>query len=292
MSETGRGLAKANAAVLLFGLAGLFAKLLDLPPAAIALGRVVFASAALAALAAATGASLAPGPIRALAPLAASGLLLAFHWTAFFLSIRVSTVAIGLVSFAAFPLFVVFLEPAFSRERIRAESLAAALATLAGAAIVAFGPGREGAAGGSRAALAGVLWGLAAAASFALLSLFNKRSVQGRSSLAIAFYQDLFAALALLPLAGGALLRPGAVGLRELGLLAALGLACTALAHTLFISGLRPLAARTAAVIGSLEPVYGTAFALLLLGELPAARTIAGGAIIVGAAVYSSLRSR
>ena len=68
-------------------------------------------------------------------------------------------------------------------------------------------------------------------------------------------------------------------------LLVVLGLVCTALAHTLFIGGLAVVTAHTASVIAALEPVYGIALALVLLGEVPGARTIAGGALIVAAAV-------
>ena len=43
-------------------------------------------------------------------------------------------------------------------------------------------------------------------------------------------------------------------------------------------------------MIASLEPVYGILFALVLLGEVPAARTLAGGALILGAALFASAR--
>ena len=81
------------------------------------------------------------------------------------------------------------------------------------------------------------------------------------------------------------------IGAREIMLLIVLGLACTALAHTLFISGLAVVTAHTASVIAALEPVYGIALALVFLGEVPAPRTIAGGALIVAAAVIATRRS-
>ena len=245
--------------------------------------------------------SLSAGPIKTLA---ASGILLAFHWTTFFQSIQVSTVAIGLVSFATFPLFVVLLEALFLGEGLRLKNLLVALVTLAGAAIVAFGPGLGGqaAAGlaGSGLAMEGVLWGLASAASFALLAILNKRSAGKLPSVAVAFYQDLSAALVLTPLAllglGRASSLGGAAfawpGIQQLVLLAILGILCTALAHTLFIASLRGIKARTAAVLGSLEPLYGAIFAFLLLGEIPSPWTAAGGILILGAAVYESTRSR
>ncbi|MDD8039846.1 MAG: DMT family transporter, partial [Acidobacteriota bacterium] len=82
---------------------------------------------------------------------------------------------------------------------------------------------------------------------------------------------------------------PPALTGRDFALLAILGLLCTALAHTLFIAGMRRLSAQTASIISALEPVYGIALAALLLGERPSARTIAGGLIILTAVFVLSL---
>ncbi len=70
-----------------------------------------------------------------------------------------------------------------------------------------------------------------------------------------------------------------------------LGVACTALAHTLFIQALHSLSAHTASVVTALEPVYGIALAFLLLGETPTARTLAGAILLVGAALQATRRS-
>lgn len=297
----GSGLFEANVAVVLFGLAGLFGKLVGLPAISIVLGRVVFASLALGIFALASRTSLLPDSLSSFAGLAGAGLLLAFHWTTFFQSIQTSTVAIGLVSFATFPLFVTFLEPFLLGERLRARSIALALSTLAGAALVAFGPVMQaslfpdlassgGGAAESGGTLTGMVWGLASAASFALLSILNKKSTRRLPSLAIAFHQDLAAAVALatLLLAAGPRQLPT---LRDIGLLAILGILCTALAHTLFIGSLGRIRARTAAILGSLEPLYGAFFALLLLGEIPSVWTFAGGAVIVGSAVFAAVEA-
>jgi drug/metabolite transporter (DMT)-like permease len=49
--------------------------------------------------------------------------------------------------------------------------------------------------------------------------------------------------------------------------------------------------ARTASIISSLEPVYGVALAFCFLGEIPAPRTLAGGVIILAAALSVTLGS-
>ena len=68
--------------------------------------------------------------------------------------------------------------------------------------------------------------------------------------------------------------------------------ACTAVAHSLFIKGLGDVKARTASIIACLEPVYGIAAAALLLAEVPGLRVTLGGVVILAATFYATLGSR
>jgi drug/metabolite transporter (DMT)-like permease len=280
--ERRRGLASVHIAVLFFGLAGVLGKLTGLPAPLIVLGRVVFASLALGAVARARHIPLAPRRRRDLAVLAAQGVLLALHWTVFFQSINVASVAVGLLSFSTFPLFTAAIEPALLRQRPSAAQLAAAVAILPGVYLLVPSFSLD------NRVTAGVAWGLAAAATFALLSVSNRWLRRTYASVTISLYQDSTAALVLLPtlllLHPATLIQP-----RTLALLLALGLLCTALAHTLFIDGLGSVSAQAASLIASLEPVWGIVFALALLGEAPATRTLAGGAIIVAATALPAL---
>src|SRR5205085_7123257 len=74
-------------------------------------------------------------------------------------------------------------------------------------------------------------------------------------------------------------------------LLIALGLICTALAHTLFIASLRAVSAHVASVVAALEPVYGIALAWLLIAEVPSVRVCVGAALLVAAAITVGTRS-
>ena len=129
----------------------------------------------------------------------------------------------------------------------------------------------------------GLSWGVVSGFTFALLTVANRALAARHSASAIAFWQNACAALCLLPLVAFTAAAPDA---RAILLLVVLGVVCTALAHTLFIRSLRALSAHTASVVAALEPVYGIALALLLLGETPPARTLAGAVLIVGAAIY------
>ncbi len=284
MSPHARHLLSIHAAVLLFGFAGLFgdARLLPRTPLLIVFGRVVFAALALLLLALVKRDILRPLSRRGFFAFAALGILLAVHWATFFLSVRNSTVALALITFSTFPVFVAFLEPLFFRETLRFLDVVLAVVTLAG--LVVLTPGLNV----SDRATQGVLWGVASGLTFALLSLCNRRFVQNHSSMTIALYQDLFAAFVLLPFA---MADCPALTVRDVMLLVVLGVLCTAVAHSLFIAGLAGISARTASRIACLEPLYGTLLAILFLGDIPTLRTLLGGIIIVGVAFHSTIRA-
>ena len=275
-----KSLLEIHLATLLFGLAGLFGKWIPLSPFLIVLGRVFFASLTLGLLLWATKQSLRPICRRHGALLVLLGAILAGHWVAFFWSIQISSVAVGLLSYASFPAFTVLLEPLFSRERLDRRSLFFAALCLVGVFLIIprFDLGDR--------VYQGVLWGLVSGLSFAVLTLFNRRLAQDHSSLAIAFFEDLFATIFLLPCLIALPLR---LSSNDLVLLIVLGVLCTAVSHSLFIQGMQRVRAQTASIIGSLEPVYGIVFAFILLGEVPAVRTLVGGAIILTAALCVTL---
>jgi drug/metabolite transporter (DMT)-like permease len=288
-AEDGRArsfrLAEIHGAVVLFGLAGLFGKWLALSPMVIVFGRVAFAGLVLGAVLLLRRRRSKDTPRMAssadLWMFLGLGVLLAVHWTLFFLSVQVSTVAVGLLSYSSFPVFTAFLEPALSKKRLEPASLFFSGMCLLGVFLIV--PRFSW----TESVFRGVVLGLGAGLTFAVLSVLNRRLTARHDSIVIAFRQDAFAALVLFPALF--IVRP-ILSAGDLGLLAALGIVCTAGAHTLFIDGMRAITAQSASVIASLEPVYGIILALAFLGEVPAPRTLLGGAVILAAATAVSLR--
>jgi drug/metabolite transporter (DMT)-like permease len=278
-----RSLIEIHLAVFLFGFPGLFGKWLALPPVLIVFGRVLFASLTLAVIMV-----LLKRPLRIsrrpdVLILLGCGLVLAAHWTMFFKSVQVSSVAVGLLAYSSFPVFTAFLEPLLTGERWEPASLVFGLFCVVGIGLIV--PGFDL----SDAVVQGVFWGLGAGLSFSLLSVLNRMLASRNSSLTVAFYQDLFAGLFLLPV----VLRTGLpFSGPDWVLIAVLGVFCTAGAHTLFIDGIKGAGARTASVLSSLEPVYGILLALAFLKESPSLRTVSGGAIVLIAALAATVRAR
>ena len=69
------------------------------------------------------------------------------------------------------------------------------------------------------------------------------------------------------------------------------GFLCTAFAYSLYVTAQKNVRAQTAGIISGMETVYGILYALLFLGEVPHIRELVGGAVILGVAMYSSLKA-
>lgn len=277
-----RALLALHVAVLLFGFAGLFGKWLPLPPVTIVFGRAAVASIALSLLLPFAG-ERARDHGRFDWRLVATGALLALHWVAFFLAIQTASVAVGLLGFASFPLFVLLLEASLRQRRLRGAEWATVVVVSVGLALVV--PEFRWA----NRVVQGLAWGMLSGLTFALLAVANRALAARHAAGAVALWQNACAALCLLPLVALAPVIPDAGSAL---LLVVLGVACTALAHTLFVRSLRTLSAHTASVVAALEPVYGIALAFLLLGETPSARTVAGATLIIGAALHATASKR
>ena len=121
--------------VMFFGLSAVLGQFVDAPAAVIAGGRVLWSSAALLVVSLVKKSDLKLKSTKDYAVALAAGVVLAVHWTTFFQAIQSSSVAIGTITFSAFPLFLTFLEPLIFHEPLRPRSLVSALVLLLGVGI-------------------------------------------------------------------------------------------------------------------------------------------------------------
>ncbi len=277
------GLIEIHVAVFLFGLSGLLGKIISLSPLLIVFGRTFFASLALAALLWVSKTKIRIKSGKDLLVLIIIGVILALHWFSFFQSIKVSTVAIGLLTFSTFPLFVTFMEPYFFQERLTLFNIAMAMLVFIGLILVIPSFDLQ------NNITQGVIWGVTSGFTFAVLSLLNRKYVGTYQSSVIALFQNGVAALVLLPFV---LVAEIAIQPWDYALIPFLGVFCTAAAHTLFIKGLKQTKAQLASLIAGLEPVYGILLALIVLKEIPTLRTWIGGTVILGTIFLATVRRK
>lgn len=274
-----RAIISVNLAVFLFGTAGLFAKWISLPAIGITFGRVFFSSLTLLAFALFTKQSIRVRRRHAFLLILAGGLL-AIHWWLFLLSIQLSTVAVGTITFSAFPLFVTFLEPLAFHEKLHAGRVVSALLILLGVLLTVPQFTLE-----NQISL-GIAVGLISALAYSILTLLNRYFMRYYAGTITALYEQGSAALLLLPSLFWIPFSPTA---SDWAMLAFLGIMTTALAHTLFISSLKVLPAQITGIVSSMESVYGILLALLILGETPTPRELAGAAVIIIVVIVSQL---
>lgn len=269
---------------LLFGLTGVIGKLASASPLVIVFGRGFFAVIALALFA--RFASATPWKTLGRADwlrLILAGMLLAAHWVAFFIAVKISGVAVATLGFASFPAFTVILEGMLFRERIRSTEIVLVLLVSVGLVLVT--PEFDLASD----ATSGLLWAVFSGLTFSLLSLVNRASSSRVPAVQAALLQNLVVAACLLPMAAPQLRDVSALDWLWISLL---GVFCTGLAHSLFVASLAVIKARTAAVVFAMEPVYGITFAWLIFAETPTLRMLLGGALIILAIGVSALVSR
>lgn len=283
MNDKNKNLIQIHLSVLLFGITGIFGKLITLPSIIIVLGRVIFSSLSLFIFLKFTKQNLKLKNKKDYFYLVFMGIILAIHWTTFYQSIKLSTVATALLTFSTFPVFVTFLEPCFFKEKLKFSDTVTALVSFTG--IIFIIPSFDF----KDSMTLGAVFGIISGFTYAVLSVFNRKYVKNYSGSVIAFYEQSITGLVLLPFY---FIAKPVMSLNNILLLILLGVVFTAVSHTLFITGLKNIKTQTAGIITTLEPLYGIICAVFIIHEIPSPKTILGGFIILGTVLYSTLKSK
>lgn len=267
-------------AVMMFSVAGVIGQFVEVPSVMVAMGRVICSSILLLTIALVKKENLRLDSKKDYILIMATGAVLAIHWTTFFQSIQVSSVAIGTITFSTFPLFLTFIEPVVFHEKLRAKSIISAIILLIGVAITIPEFSME------NQVTIGIIWGMISSLTYAIITLANRyfsRKYEGRI---VSFYEQGTAAIVLLP---ALILVPTVWRAQDVIGVACIGCICTAFAYSLYVSAQKRVKAQTAGIISGMETVYGIFYALIFLGEVPTIRELIGGMIILSVALYSSL---
>jgi len=277
-----RALFSIHIAAVLFGLTGIFGELIQADAIAITAGRACFAVVALYAVMRMMGSSPIQGITRRnIGVLALAGAMLAIHWITFFIAVKISGVAIATLGFASFPAFITLCEWLVFKEKVSThEWLILLLVSLGLVLVTPSFDFRDD-------ATIGLAWAIASGLSFALFTLINRRAAARIPAQQVACWENAFVALLTLPFSLPAMAQLDALNWLWMAML---GVLCTALSHYLLVSSLMTLKARSAGIVIALEPVYAIFFAAVLFAQYPSLRALIGGALMVGAIIWSGLR--
>ena len=199
------------------------------------------------------------------------------------------TIALTLLVFYLYPAGVALASTIWFGERLSRLHWAALAVSLGGMGLVVAGAESLG-------ELDAVGIGLALVAAFAqvfyvLAARHGFARVPGPQAAALTMggAATLYVALSVMAGTTGALAQPAASGAAVLPVVLA-GVIGAGIPTLAFITGIRRLGASQAAILATLEPVVGVGLAAWLLAEQPTVIQLAGGALILGAAVLLQLR--
>ncbi|EOS70850.1 hypothetical protein C818_01448 [Lachnospiraceae bacterium MD308] len=269
-------------AVMLFGLSGVVAQFVKVSAVMVALGRVVCSSLLLFLIAVVKKDSLKLSSRKDYGLIVMTGIVMAVHWTTFFQSIQVSSVAIGTITFSTFPLFLTFIEPFVFHEKLKKQSIFTAAVLFIGVLITIPEFSME------NNTTVGIIWGMLCSFTYAVMTLANRYFSARYAGRIICLYEQGTAAVVLLP---ALFIVKASWQAQDIAGVAFVGFICTAFAYSLYVSAQKNVRAQTAGIISGMETVYGIVYALLFLGEVPSVRELVGGAVILGVAMYSSLKT-
>lgn len=278
-----KGLLSIFVAVFLFGASSLFVKLIPMSAFLITLGRALFSSILLYIFIHFKKHSLRLKYPRHYFWNLFAGILLAFHWFFFTLSIQVSYIHIGTISFATYPLFVLMFEPYVFKEKYQFKNFVSVALIVLGIAYLI--PAFEI----TNAVNLGILYGLISSFCYAILTLINRRLAASYDSVVISLYEQLVVTIFMTFVI--VFFKPyiGVGNFIDFIELIVYGVIFTALAHSLYIYGLTYVQAQTASTIAVLEPVISIFLAILILNEKLLPSDIIATVLILLAVMLSTL---
>lgn len=276
------GIAQAVAATLCFSTGAVLVRwAADLSPVEVTGLRLLLAAGVVGLAARVVGNRVALSP-REWARLLPIGLTAALHFLTFIASLYFTTVAHALTLTYTAPLFIAALSFLFLGEPLPRRTIPAALAALAGVAVLTGVEPRL-----DRRMLLGDGLAVGAAITFAVYSLLGRRERTRLPVLTYAAGVYFVAGLLTIPFAGS-LLRPG-LPLHAFGAVLAMALVPSALGHTLYNAAIRRLHPSIPNLIATQEVTLGILLAWVALGE-PITWTAAAGAALTLLGVSLVLR--
>jgi DME family drug/metabolite transporter len=218
------------------------------------------------------------------------GALSAGFQACYFAAVALTDVSLAtLLTIGAAPVLVVAFERATGRRRLDLRIAATVSLAVAGLGLLVGEPPH----GITTAHLAlGAACAIASAAGFSAISLIGKNPVPGLDEVTMTGYSFTLGGLVLL---GTAAITTGAGFTPKpatIGLLLALGLVPTAIAYGCYFIGLREAAASTGTVTALLEPLTGTALAVVLLGDRLTTIGAVGAALLAASVTAEAWQAR
>ena len=211
-----------------------------------------------------------------------SGVLMGMHWITYFISLKLSSVAIGMLSVFTYPIITSFLEPIMLNSKFKKSNLLLGLMVLVGIYFLAPEISMK------NDQFIAVGFGVFSALCYSIRNIYMKAKSSEYEGSILMVYQLIIVSVLLSPVFYFYDVNGFGASLPAILILALL---TTAIGHTLFVYSFRNFSISAASIISGVQPIYGIIIGMIVLGEYPGVRTIIGGAVILGTVLIESVRS-
>ena len=211
-----------------------------------------------------------------------SGILMGMHWITYFISLKLSSVAIGMLSVFTYPIITSFLEPIMLNSKFKKSNLLLGLMVLIGIYFLA----PEISMNNDQFIAVG--FGIFSALCYSIRNIYMKAKSSEYEGSILMLYQLIIVSIMLSPVFY--FYNVNALG-ASLPAILILALLTTAIGHTLFVYSFRNFSISAASIISGVQPIYGIIIGMIVLGEYPGVRTIIGGSVILGTVLIESVKS-
>lgn len=216
-------------------------------------------------------------------PFLIAGVFMGVHWITYFYALKLSNVAIGMLSLYTFPIITAFLEPFFLKIKFNPIYILLGILVLFGLFILS----PEFSVDATTAQ--GILFGVISAFCYAVRILILKQYVHQYNGVVLMLYQTLIISICLFP----TLFFMDITNLlSQLPYLLILSFLTTAIGHSMMVYSLQFFSASTTSIISSIQPIFGIILAFLFLHEIPTVNTFLGGGLILITVIIESIRNK
>lgn len=270
-------------AVLLWSTGGVFIKYTTLDAFSVNAGRSFFAAITVAAFTYKKGLRLDWFTFL-------SALMYAGTLSCFVYANKTTTAANAIFLQYTAPIYILILSPFVLKEKFRFSDLITVVVCLAGMSLFFLEPQNDA----NKLAtniFAGNIVALASGVFFGLYILFlrHPKSLAQNPAVSV-FYGNIIIVLLMLPFILGN--PPAEIKASDVFAILFLGILQIGTAYVLFTNGVaRGVRSLDASIIGFIEPLLNPIWVFLFIGERPSAWAILGGAIIIAAVVFHTIRN-
>lgn len=268
----------------LFGsTSGPLGKFIDLPPPVIIWCRCILGGLFLYAFCYFKKVNLKIYSKRDFLTILISALFFGAHWITYFYALKLSNVAIGMLSLFTYPMLTALIEPFFIKVKFDPMYIVLSLMVLLGLYILAPEFSLQ------NSYVEAIIFGVISAFLYALRNIISKKLISRYTGTSIMFYQLAVLTVVLLP----AIFFMDTSNISsQFPYIIALGLLTTAIGHTMLVSSFKHFSVSTASIISSTQPIFGIILAFIFLNEMPTLNTFLGGSLILATVIIESVRSR